>query len=137
MGDDVRGIGHGDDERPILHPHRQRLVPLRAALGKVPHGVLLGLRLAQVDELEPVLLGERLGQVAGRDQPEADEGLAERKTAPLLLRESLFQALDREESSADEEAAEERAALGRCRRDVDRRGLDGHGISIGGRRCPH
>ena len=84
-----------------------------------------------------MLLRECLRQVAGRDQAEADEHLAERQSASLLFGQALFQALHGEEPSPDEECAEKGPAPGLIRFVVRLRELDSHAIPIGGRGCPH
>ena len=55
---------------PFSTPDRERVVALGDGLRQARRGLVVELGFVQVDEVEPVLVGERLGQVAGGDQAE-------------------------------------------------------------------
>ena len=137
VGEEVRGIGDRDDHRAVLDADREGLVALGDALGQARRRFVVQRGLAQVDEVEPVLLGERFGQVARGDQPEGNQHLAERKTAPLLLRQRLLQPIRVQAAPPDEERAEEGTPLRVPLVGGRRQGLDGHGRSIGAAQARH
>ena len=133
--DHIRGVGDRDHSRSVLDPHRQRLVALGKAFGQQRHRRGVERRLAEVDELEPVLLGQRLREMPGGDQAEADQHLAERQPAPLLLCKRLLQPFGGQLALAHQESSEEGATVGpRIRALVGQR-LDCHGSCIGARPC--
>ena len=66
-GDDVRRVGDGDEhESSGEEPHRQRLVAARVLLRQQGCGRQVDLHRAEVEVLEPVLLGEQRGRRRGR-----------------------------------------------------------------------
>ena len=135
--DHVRGVGDRDHRRSALDPHRQRLVALGQALGQQRHRRGVERRLAEVDEVEPVLLGQRLREVTRGDQAEADQHLAERQPTALLLCQRLLQSFGGQLPLAHQEAAEEGASLGPRVGALLGQRLDCHGSSIGARALAH
>ena len=75
---DVRGVGDGDEQKVVgEEPHGDGLVAERQLLLEKGRGVAVGLRLGEVDVLEPELVGERYCKVRARHPAVADRDLAE------------------------------------------------------------
>jgi hypothetical protein len=64
---------------------------------------VLELRLREVDVLEPVLEGERVGELLRRDPAVADDDLAEPLAGQLLLLEGALDLVDREQAAVDQQ----------------------------------
>ena len=67
---------------------------------------MVELDLGEVDVLEPVLLGERTGEVLRRDPAVRDDDLAEPLAGQLLLLERALDLLDAEQAAVDQQRAE-------------------------------
>ena len=112
LRDHVGGVGHCDqDDVVVAEPDRQCTEPTRDVLRQQARGSRVDLEPAEVEIVESVLVGERLGNLRARRKAVAHEDLAEPATARLLLGERGFELLERDCPVAEEQRPQLRPAL--------------------------
>ena len=106
-GDDVRRVGHGDEDRRIVEEaHRERDEAARELLGEQHGRRRVDLELCEVDEREARLIGERLGDGA-RGRPAAlDEHLAEPAAAQAHVFQCELELLRADHAGLEQERTE-------------------------------
>ena len=108
-GEDVRRVGHRDDDPVSRETDRHRPVAACELLGEERGGSRIGRRRVEVDELELVLLGERLRDLHLRHPAVRDDELTQTLAGASLLREGLVELRLGEQALAHEEIPEAKA----------------------------
>jgi hypothetical protein len=131
----VGGVGGGYEHRALAEERdRDRLVAAR--LGGVDQVRRTGvdLEVVQVDEVEAVALGERVGELVRVDDPGVDQRLAKRHAVPAPLGHHALDDVALGEAEhhyhvADAALGAGALAGGRESRDWERAGRDGRGLA--------
>ena len=106
-GDDIRRVCDRDQDDVLgEEANRQRLVAARVFLRQERRGRRIQLDPVQVEELEPVLLGEQARELGSRDPAVGEDDLADAGAGLLLLGERELELLRREQAVANEQRAE-------------------------------
>ena len=88
---DVGRVGDGHEQQVVAdEPHRDGLVAAGELLRQQHRRLEVEVGRREVDVLEPVLVGERLGEVLWRNPAVPDDDLAEPLAGQLLLLEGLL-----------------------------------------------
>jgi hypothetical protein len=125
------------DEHGLLAEERDRDGLVAACFGRVEQvrGAVVDLEGVEVDVVEPVPLGERLGELVGVDDLRVDQRLAERNSVRPTLLDDLLHELALGESELHDYIADSALGTGPLRR----RPETGHGkrAGWGGRTVTH
>ena len=101
---DIARVGDGHEQQVVVEePHGHRLVASRELLGEQHRGVEVEVGLRQVDVLEPVLVGQRLGEVLGRNPVVTDDDLAESLARERLFLERLLDLVHGQQAAIDQQ----------------------------------
>jgi len=107
--ENVRRVGHRDDEAAVFPTDRDRLVPAGERLGDHRRDRRVDDPVVEVDELEADLTRERTNELGFGDRARLDEQPSERLPATRLLREGRVELRVGQQPLVDEQGAE------RCR----------------------
>ena len=107
--EDVRRVGHRDDELAVLPADRDRLVAAGERLADERRDRPSIVAVVEVDELEPDLARERAHELGLGDRALLDEQPAERLAAARLFGERRVELGLGEQAFVDEQRAERRS----------------------------